>query len=85
MATKFTPEMRKAVRDLKPPYGVVIDFVEYPDYIGLRTYENQVMAMSEQRQVGLMEYMQMLRKIIESFGVKCHFDGKAGDPPRGKK
>lgn len=79
---KFTQDMRKAVREFKPPYGVTIDFVEFPDYIGIRTYENEVMAMSEAKQLTLMEYMHMIRKLIESYGVKCYFDGKAGDPPR---
>ena len=40
------------------------------------------MSMSESQKVGVMEYLQLLRTTIESFGVTCHFDGAVGDPPR---
>ena len=80
---KYTKEMHKAVQLLKPPYkGMIVDFVEYPDYLAVRVYENQIMAMSEGQKVSIMEYLQLLRTTIESFGVTCHFDGAAGDPPR---
>jgi hypothetical protein len=80
---KFTPEMRKAVHQLKPPYkNLIIDFVEHDAYIGVRIYENQVMSMSQGQHVSVMEYLHLLRTTIESFGVKCFFDGAKGDPPR---
>ena len=79
---KFTKEMKLATRQIKPPYrGLVVDFVEFPDYIGLRIYENQIMSMSSSEQYSVMEYLQLLRSTIESFGVKCFFDGAKGDPP----
>lgn len=75
--------MSDAVQRLKPPYrGLIIDFVEYPEYIAVRVYENQIMSMSEGQKVSIMEYLQLLRTTIESFGVVCHFDGAKGDPPR---
>lgn len=79
---KFTKEMKAATRQIKAPYrGLVVDFVEFPDYIGLRVYENQIMSMSSSEQYSVMEYLQLLRATIESFGVKCFFDGAKGDPP----
>ena len=79
---KFTPEMKFATSQVRPPYrGLVIDFVEFPDYIGLRIYENQIMSMDSSKQYSVMEYLHMLRNVIESFGVKCFFDGAKGDPP----
>jgi hypothetical protein len=81
---KFTKEMSMAVHRLKPPYkGLIIDFVEHKDYVGIRIYENQIMAMNETQKVSIMEYLQLLRITIESFGVKANFDGAKGDPPRG--
>lgn len=80
---KYTNEMRKAVQLLKPPYrGLIIDIVEFPDYLAIRVYENQIMSMSVAQQVSVMEYLQLLRTTIEAYGVTCHFDGAAGDPPR---
>lgn len=79
----YTNDMRKAVSLLKPPYkGLIIDIVEFPDYLALRVYENQIMSMSDIQKISVMEYLQLLRKTIESYGVICHFDGAVGDPPR---
>ena len=75
--------MRKAVHQIKVPYkGLVVDFVDMDKYLALRVYENQIMAMSDQQQLGTMEYLQLLRNTIESYGVTCHFEGAKGDPPR---
>jgi hypothetical protein len=80
---RFTKDMSMAVHQLKPPYrNLIIDFVEHPNYIGIRIYENQIMAMNEMQKVSVMEYLQLLRTTIESFGVKANFDGAKGDPPR---
>jgi ribonucleotide reductase beta subunit family protein with ferritin-like domain len=84
--TKFTKEMSVAVHQVKPPYPkLVVDFVEFDQYIGIRVYENQIMEMNAPQMETFMEYLQMIRKLIESFGVKCYFDGAKGDPPRGTR
>jgi hypothetical protein len=85
---KFTPEMKKAVRSVKPPYaGIAIDLVEFPDYLAIRIYENQIMALSDGQKVSVLEYLHKLRDILISFGAtKVFFDGAKGDPPgRGMK
>jgi hypothetical protein len=80
---KYTKAMSEAVQRIKPPYrGMIVDVVEFQDYLAVRVYENQIMSMSEGQKVGVMEYLQLLRTTIESFGVICHFDGAVGDPPR---
>ena len=80
---KLTPEMRKAVHQIKLPYrNLIVDFVDMDKYIALRVYENQIMAMSDMQRLSVMEYLQLVRTTIESYGVTCHFDGAKGDPPR---
>lgn len=80
---KFTPEILAAIRTVKKPYAnLTVDFVEFPDYLAARTYENEVMSMTDGQQVSVLEYLHQLRNIIEPFGVKFHFDGAKGDPPR---
>lgn len=85
MANKFTytKEMQVAVRTVKPPYpGLAIDFVEFPDYLAIRVYENQIMSLPEGHKVSLMEYLHKLRNILVAFGIsKVYFDGAKGDPP----
>lgn len=80
---KFTQEMRAAVRAVKPPYaGIAIDFVEFPDYLAIRIYENQIMSLSDGQKVSVLEYLHKLRDILISFGAtKVFFDGIKGDPP----
>ena len=79
----FTPEILAALRTVKKPYAsLTVDFVEFPTYLAARTYENEVMSMSDGQQVSVLEYLHQLRAIVESFGVEFHFDGAKGDPPR---
>jgi hypothetical protein len=77
--------MLAALKSVKPPYpGLAIDFVEFPDYLAIRVYENQIMALPDGHQVSVLEYLHKLRNIILGFGVdKVYFDGAKGDPPRG--
>lgn len=80
---KITKEMKIAAQQIKPPYkGLVVDLVEFPNYVGLRIYENQIMSMTDAQQYSVMEYLHTLRRTIESFNVECYFDGAKGDPPR---
>jgi hypothetical protein len=80
---RFTPEILAAIKSVKKPYSkFTVDFVEFPDYLAARTYENEVMAMSDGQQVSVLEYLHQLRAIVESFGIAFHFDGAKGDPPR---
>lgn len=83
MAHKYTKEMMLAVRTVKPPYQrLAIDFVEFPDYIAIRIYENQIMALPEGEKVSVLEYLHKLRDILIAMGAtRVYFDGVKGDPP----
>ena len=80
---RFTPEILAALKSVKKPYAnLTVDFVEFPDYLAVRTYENEVMSMSDGQQVSVLEYLHQLRGIVESFNIAFHFDGAKGNPPR---
>lgn len=81
---KFTPELLATLKSVKKPYskGFTVDFVEFPDYIAVRTYENEVMSMSDIQRVSVLEYLHQLRNTAKFLGHDLHFDGIAGDPPR---
>lgn len=70
------------LKDNRPPYNIVVDIVETPNYIALRVYENEVMSLSSEKQLIVMEYLHKLRNIVMTFGINCHFQGVPGDPPR---
>lgn len=82
---KFTKDMIVAVKALKAPYpGLAFDLVEFPDYLAIRVYENQIMSLPDGYQVSVMEYLHQMRNLLISFGAeKVYFDGAKGDPPRG--
>lgn len=75
--------MAIAVRTIKPPYsGLAIDFVEFPGYLAIRIYENQIMSLSDGQKVSVIEYLHQIRNTMLSMGAeKVFFDGIKGDPP----
>jgi hypothetical protein len=71
------------LKQMKAPYpNIVIDITENPSYVGLRVYENEVMSLSDEKRYGIMIHLQEMRKVLETFGYKCFFEGAKGDPPR---
>ena len=76
------PLLFKVIKDNKPPYNIVVDIVEMPNHIALRVYENEVMSLSNEKQMIIMEYLIKLRDIVHKFGYQCDFQGVPGDPPR---
>lgn len=82
--TKFTPELLAALKIIPQPYakGMTVDFVEFPEYLAVRLYENEIMSLSDLQRVSVMEYLHLLRNTASLIGYDLHFDGVAGDPPR---
>jgi hypothetical protein len=76
------PLIYKVLKENKPPYNIIVDIVEMPGFIAFRVYENEVMALSNEKQMLVMEYLFKLKKIVNDFGYKCDFQGAPGDPPR---
>jgi len=76
------PLVYKVLKENKPPYNIVVDIVKMPKYLALRVYENEVMSLSQEKQMIIMEYLFKLKKIVEDFGYVCDLDGQPGDPPR---
>jgi hypothetical protein len=40
------------------------------------------MALSNEKQMIIMEHLYKLKSIVEQFGYVCDFQGVPGDPPR---
>lgn len=78
----YDPLVYKILKENKPPYNIVVDLVEMPNFLALRVYENEVMSLSNEKQMIIMEYLYKLKGIVEKFGYTCDFQGVPGDPPR---
>ena len=76
----YNQEMAKAVRQVKPPFpGIVIDIAEYPEFLTIRMYEDNIMSFDINQRVTITDYITLVRKVIESYGVRCEFEGVPGD------
>lgn len=79
--TKYTPAVQKIFKTMKAPYqGFIVDIVEYPDYLALRVYRDNIESFSEPQKVALAEYLYRLRDAIKS-EVNCHIEGVTNEPP----
>jgi hypothetical protein len=78
--------MAKALRNIKPPYkGLVVDIRTRPNYLALVVYEENIMEYESEQRMNIMEYLLMMRSIIESYNVRCEIEGAKGSARRSGK
>lgn len=83
----YTPKIRSAVHSVPVPHDFVMDVVEYdmhPPYIGLRFYESHWRHMNDIERLRCIEYLQRVKRIIESHGISVTLD-PVYDVPGGQK
>lgn len=74
-------DIAKAVRQLKPPVKkLTVDIVTHPDYLSLRVYEDEVMEYEINQRADIMQYLLMMRDVVQAFGVRCEIDGGKNVP-----
>lgn len=79
----YTKQMANDVRKIKKPIpDLIIDIVKYPDFLTIRMYEDNIMKNDINMRVRITDYINMVRKVIESYGVRCEFEGVPGDGKR---
>ena len=68
--------MAKAIRQLKQPVkGLKMDVVARPNYLALTVYESNIMEYNDGQRADIMEYLLLVRKLIESYGTPCEIEG----------
>lgn len=76
----YTKHMANSIRQVKMPFpGIIIDIAEYPDFLTIRMYEDNIMAFDINQRVLITDYISLVKKLIESYGVRCEFEGVPGD------
>ena len=76
MVNIFYDDIAKAIRQVKAPVKrLTVDVVTHPNYLGLRVYEDEVMEYDVNQRMHIMEYLLMLKNIVDSFGVRCEIEG----------
>lgn len=72
----YTKEMAKRVRELKCPVpDLKMDIVKYPEFLAIRLYESNFAKYDGSHRVKVIEYIEMIKNTIESYGVRCELEG----------
>lgn len=76
MAAIYTKDMAKAIRQVKAPVkDLIVDIASHPEYIALRIYEDNVMQYEINQRADIMQYLLLVKDIIESYGTRCEIEG----------
>ena len=75
----YNKEMALKIRELKKPASdLKMDIVKYPDFLAIRLYEKNFAKYDGSAKMRVIEYVEMVKKIIESYGVRCELEGVPG-------
>lgn len=71
----YTKQVAQEVRRIQKPISFDLDIVAYPEFLSLRVREEQIMSMNDIKQLQVMEYLQKVRVLLESYGIRCELEG----------
>ena len=75
----YTEEMKKKVHQIKKPSLLLMDVVMYPDFLALRLYEDNFLQFEGTKKEMVIDYVGKVKKLIESYGVRCELEGKPSE------
>lgn len=76
----YTQEMAKKIRDIKKPvHDLQMDIVKYPEFLAIRLYEDNFIQYHGIKKEMIIDYVGKVKKVIESFGVRCELEGKPSE------
>lgn len=72
----YNEEMKKRLREIKRPVSdLQMDVVKYPDFLALRLYEDNFIQYQGIQKEMVIDYVGKVKKLIESYGVRCELEG----------
>ena len=75
----YNKEMALKIRELKKPVnGLQMDIVKYPEFLAIRLYEDNFSQYDGSIMMQVIEYVEMVKKILETYGVRVELEGKPG-------
>ena len=75
----YTEEMKKRVHEIQKPSMLLMDIVMYPDFLALRLYEDNFLQFDGIKKEMVIDYVGKVKKLIESYGVRCELEGKPSE------
>jgi hypothetical protein len=72
----YNKEMALKIRELKKPVnGLQMDIVKYPEFLAIRLYEDNFIQYEGIKKEQVIDYVGKVKKLIESYGVRCELEG----------
>ena len=72
----YNKEMSLAVRGIKKPvWNLQMYIIKYPEFLCLRLYEDNFIQFTGNKKEMVIDYLQKVKKVIESYGVRCELEG----------
>lgn len=83
--TFYSKDMAKKIRELKSPSQTLqMDIVKYPDFLAIRLYEDNFATYDGSMRIRVIEYIEMVKNILESYGVRVELEGRPMKNKKGK-
>jgi len=76
----YNKEMALKIREIKKPvHDLKMDIIKYPEFLAIRLYEDNFARYDGSIRMQVIEYVEMVKKILESYGVRVELEGKPGN------
>ena len=81
----YTKEMARKIRELnKPARDLKMDIVKYPQFLAIRLYEDNFIQYDGSMKIRVIEYIEMVKNILETYGVRVELEGVPSNSGRNK-
>lgn len=76
----YNKEMAMKVRQLKKDLpSLKLDIVSYPEFLAIRLYEDNFIQFDGIKKEMVIDCVNKIKKMIESYGVRCELEGKPSE------
>ena len=75
----YTQEMSRKIKEIPKPGMLLMDIVQYPDFIAIRLYEDNFIQFDGSAKERVIDYVNKVKKLIESYGVRCELEGRPSE------
>jgi hypothetical protein len=72
----YNADMKKKLRELNKPMFLLMDVVQYPEFLALRLYEDNFIQFDGIEKEKVIDYVSKAKKLLESYGVRVELEGK---------
>lgn len=78
----YDKTIANTIKQHKKPYPFTLDLVEFPEFLNLTVYEDEIAEFEDEQRAAIMAYLQKVRLAVMQLGVRCEIGGLPGSPPK---